>query len=58
MNLVKKTDEGNSESINLLNFVLWGCFDCQWVRGDGVGQLPYLGLAEIAYFVYFLPKIP
>ena len=27
-----------AENMALLLFALWGCFDCQWVRGGEVGQ--------------------
>ena len=36
--LCKKFDEGKSESIALLIFVLWRCMNCRWMRGGGVGQ--------------------
>ena len=38
VNFVWKTDEGEAESIVLLIFVLWWCFNCWWVRGGGVGE--------------------
>ena len=36
--LCVKTDEGKAESMTLLTFALWGCFDCRWVTGGEVGQ--------------------
>ena len=36
-NIVWKIDEGEAESIVLLIFVLWRCFNGQWMRGAGVG---------------------
>ena len=33
VNFQWKTDEGAAESIVLLIFVLWQCFNCQWMRG-------------------------
>ena len=36
VNFVWKTDEGG-ESIVLLIFVLWYCFNRRWVRGGGLG---------------------
>ena len=33
-----KNDEGKVESIILLIFLLWGCFNCWWMRGGEVGQ--------------------
>ena len=36
-NFVWKTDE-EAESIVLLSFVLWWCFNRRWMRGGGVGQ--------------------
>ena len=38
VNVVWKTDEGEAESIVLLIFVLWQCFNFCWVRGGGFGQ--------------------
>ena len=32
MNFVWKTDDGEAGNIILLIFVLWGCFNCRWVR--------------------------
>ena len=37
MNFVWIADGGGAESIVLLIFVLWRCFNRRWVRGDGVG---------------------
>ena len=37
-NFVLKTDEGETESIVLLIFVLWRCLNRRWIRGGGVGQ--------------------
>ena len=44
---VWKVDEGKVESIVLLIFVLWWCFNCQWW---GEGRKSYLGPTEIASF--------
>ena len=33
LNFVWKTDEGEAESIVLVIFVLWWCFNCRWVKG-------------------------
>ena len=38
VNFVWKTDDGEAESIVLLILVLWRCFNCRWMRVDGVGQ--------------------
>ena len=38
VNFVQKTDEVEAESIVLLIFVLWRCFNRRWVRGGGVLQ--------------------
>ena len=38
VNFVWKTDEGEAESIVLLIFVLWLCFNRWWMRGAGVRQ--------------------
>ena len=35
---LRKTNEGEAESIVLLILVFCGYFNCWWVRGDGVGQ--------------------
>ena len=32
----------------ILLVLLWGCFNCRWLRGRGVGRKSYLGPAEIA----------
>ena len=37
MNFFWKTNEGETESIALLMFVLWRCFHRRWARGCGVG---------------------
>ena len=37
VNFVWEADEGEAESIVLLIFVLWRCFNRQWVRGGRVG---------------------
>ena len=37
VNFVRKTNEGEAESIALLIFVLWCCFSRRWVRSSGVG---------------------
>ena len=49
-NFVWKTDEGDTESIVMLIFVLWQCFNRWWVMGCGMGQESYLGPAEITSF--------
>ena len=36
VNFVWKIDEGEVESIVLLIFVLWHCFNLRWMRGGGV----------------------
>ena len=38
LSFVSKTDEEEAETIILLIFVMWGCFNFQWVKGGGVGQ--------------------
>ena len=38
VNFVEKTNEGGTESIVLLIFVPWRCFNCRWVMGGGVLQ--------------------
>ena len=38
VNFVRKTDEGEVKNIVLLIFVLWWCFNHQWMRGREVGQ--------------------
>ena len=38
VNFAWKIDEGEAESIVLLFFVLWWCFNRRWMRGGGVGQ--------------------
>ena len=38
VNFVWKTDEEEAESIILLIFDIWRCFNCRWVRGGGVCQ--------------------
>ena len=38
VNFTRKTDEGEPESIVLLAFVLWRCFNRRWVMGGGVLQ--------------------
>ena len=38
VNFVWKTDKGEAESIVLLIFVFWRCFNRRWMRGGGVGQ--------------------
>ena len=38
MNIVWETDEGETEGIVLLIFVIWWSFHLRWVRGYGVGQ--------------------
>ena len=44
-----ETDEGDVESIVLLIFALWWCFNRRWLRRPGVGHKKlYLGPAEIA----------
>ena len=48
MNFVWKTDEGEAESIVLLIFVLWQCFNRRRVMVVGRGRKSYLGPAEIA----------
>ena len=50
VNFVWKTDEGETESIVLLIFVIWRCLNLQWMRGGGVGQRVLLGPAEIVSF--------
>ena len=53
MNLLWKTDEREAESIVLLIFALWWCFNCRWMRGvgeGGEGRKCYLGPAEITSF--------
>ena len=54
MNFAQKTNEesggggGGAESFVLLVFVLWQCFNCQWVMG--CCRNSYIGPAEIASF--------
>ena len=50
MNFVWKTDEGETESIVLLIFVLWQYFNLGRWGVVGWGRNFYLGLAEIASF--------
>ena len=53
MNFVWKTDEGGSEgaeSIVLLIFVLWRCFNCRWMMFMDWGRKSYLRPAEITSF--------
>ena len=38
VDFVWKTDGGETESIVLLIFVLWWCFNRRWMRGVGVVQ--------------------
>ena len=38
MNFLWKTGQGEAESIVLLIFALWRCFNRQWISGGGVGQ--------------------
>ena len=54
VNFVWKIDEGEAESIVLLIFVLWQCFNRWWMVGwvVGCGRKSYLGPAEIAWFSY------
>ena len=35
----------------ILLVLLWGCFNCRWLRGRGVGRKSYLGPAEIESFI-------
>ena len=48
VNFVWKTDDGEAESIVLLTFVLWRCFNRWWMRGGG--RKSYLGPTETAPF--------
>ena len=50
MNFVQKTDEEEAESIVLLIFVLWQCFNIRLVRVVRWGRNSYLGPAEITSF--------
>ena len=43
-------DEGEAESIVLLNFFTWRYLNRRWMRGCEVGQKSFLGPAEIASF--------
>ena len=43
-------DEGEAESIVLLNFFIWRCLNRRCIRGCEVGQKSFLGPAEIASF--------
>ena len=47
VNFVWKTDEGEAESIVLLIFDIWRCFNCGVV---GCDRKHYLGPADIASF--------
>ena len=38
MKFLRKTDEGEAESVVLLIFVLWRCFNRRGVRSCGVGK--------------------
>ena len=38
VNFVWKTDEGKTESIVFLIFILWWCFNCRWMRGGRMGH--------------------
>ena len=51
VNFVWKTDEREAESIVLLIFVLWWCFNCLWVRGCGVGQKVLLRASRNRVFI-------
>ena len=50
VNFVWKADEGEAKSIVLIIFVLWQCFNRQWVRDGGLGRNSYSVSAEIASF--------
>ena len=50
VNFVRKTNEGETESIFLLVFVLWQCFNRRWVMDSGCCRKSYIGPAEIASF--------
>ena len=41
----------------ILLVLLWGCFNCRWLRGRGVGRKSYLGPAEIESFIIASAKI-
>ena len=45
-----KTDEGKTESIVLIIFRVWRCFNCRWVRMVGCAKKSHLGPVEIASF--------
>ena len=38
LKFVLKTDEGETESIVLIMFHIWRCFNCRWVRVSDVFQ--------------------
>ena len=56
---VRKTNEGEKESIILLIVVLWGSFNCCWLCGGGVGQKALFRTSLNRIFLFVAPtKIP
>ena len=53
LNFVWKTDEGEAESIVLLIFVLWRCFNRRWMRGGEVGHKVLIRTSW--NLIFFLP---
>ena len=47
---MQKTDEGEAESIILLVFVLWWCFNYWWGMGGGCCRKSYIGPTRIPSF--------
>ena len=53
VNVVRKTDEGQAESIGSLNFVLLPCFNRSWIKGCGVRQIVLFRACR--YCIFFQP---
>ena len=50
MNFVWKINDGETQSIVLVLFVLWQCFNHRWMRGGGLGGESCLDKVKIASF--------